>query len=180
MEIYLAQYDSVHCFHSDSDSDFEKFLENRKKPKKSEPSVEEVKVQPEKRQRKKRRPAKRKAPVKSSPQQYRDKENLLDDVQEDEEMVEVVKPPPPKPRYKPRLTLEEQGVLEGLVGEPGLDKEDVQMFKLALGQLRGEEDSLVEDLPWAHYPHNILSWVNFVFVVFGEFIGTFSAGLTDG
>lgn len=72
---------------------------------------------------------------------------------EDEE-VEVSKPVPPKPKFKKRAAGAELGILEGFLME-GLDKEDVQMFKQALGRLKEEGDSLTQDLAWAHYPHNI-------------------------
>ena len=124
------------------------------------PSADAVKNRSKKQQRKKK-PPKLKTGVASSPRQYRDKENLLGEDQEEEgtEMeVEVVKPAPPRPRFKPRPSSSEQDILGGFV-EAGLDKEDVQMFKLALSRLKGEGESLVEGLPWAHYPHNILSWV---------------------
>ena len=61
-----------------------------------------------------------------------------------------------KARYKRRSSMCDSEVLESFV-KAGLDKEDVQMFKLAIGRLRDEEDLLVSDLPWAHYPHHILS-----------------------
>lgn len=95
-----------------------------------------------------------------SPSLYRDKENLIgldEDVLEEE--IEVSKPVPPKPKYKRRAAGTEDGILEGFLAE-GLDKEDVQMFKQALGKLKEIRDPLTQDLVWAHYPHNILwCWV---------------------
>ena len=38
----------------------------------------------------------------------------------------------------------------------GPDKEEVEMFKLALKRLKGEKDDLVNDVPWAYYPSDIL------------------------
>lgn len=38
----------------------------------------------------------------------------------------------------------------------GPDKEEVEMFKLALKRLKGEKDDLVSDVPWAYYPSDIL------------------------
>ena len=151
-------------FKSDSDSDFEKFLENRKqkqKKKESASSANEVKNRTTKQQRKKAR--KVKDQVEHSPKQYRDKENLLGELEEAEEELELVKapvPPPPRPRFKRRPSVSDQNILESFI-EEGLDKEDVQMFKLALARLKGEGDSLVEGLPWAHYPHNILCYIEF-------------------
>ena len=89
----------------------------------------------------------------------RDKENLLDVCVEDagEEVVEVVRPMLPRSRFKRRAVGAELGILEGFLTE-GLDREDVQMFKLALSRLKGEGDPLVDDLDWAHYPHNILKY----------------------
>ena len=138
---------------SDSDSDFEKFFESHKqKRKKSVSSAEEVKKRTKKTQ--KRRPPKLKE---HSLKQYRDKESLDQEAMEEEvEAEEVIKPAPPRPRFKPRPSASEQSILEGFV-EEGMDREDVQMFKLALARLKGEGDHLVEGLPWAHYPHNILS-----------------------
>ncbi len=144
------------CLLSDSDSDFEKFIENRKKRKKSIFSADEAKNRTKKQQGK--RPPK----LKERRKQDQDKENLLDLLDGDQEMeegeeeeVEVLEVPKPAPRFKPRPSTAEQGILEGFV-EEGLDREDVKMFKLALARLKGEGNPLVEGLPWAHYPHNIL------------------------
>ena len=74
-----------------------------------------------------------------------------------EEEIEVIKHAPPQPRYKQRQPSADVGILESFLTEGGLDKEDVQMFKLAYARLKGEEeDRVIEDLPWAHYPNYIL------------------------
>lgn len=83
-----------------------------------------------------------------------DKENLVE-IEDEVEEVEVIKPVTPKPRYKKRPANADADILKAFV-ESGPDKEDIQMFKLALGRLKGEEDSLTMDVCWAHYPHNIL------------------------
>ena len=75
--------------------------------------------------------------------------------EEKKEEVEVVAPC--KPRYKRRSSVCEVEVLDVFL-EEGLDKEDVQMFKLAMARLKDREDPLVDDVPWAHYPYYILSF----------------------
>ena len=50
----------------------------------------------------------------------------------------------------------------------GLDKEDVEMFKLALKRLKEENDELVSDVPWAYYPSDIL-FVMIMCCVYEEF-----------
>ena len=47
----------------------------------------------------------------------------------------------------------------------GPDKEDVEMFKLAIKRLKEEKDDLVSDVPWAYYPSDILSDIIIVFYV---------------
>lgn len=142
----------------DSDSDFEKFIANTKKTQKK--SVVEVKQRTRKPRAK--RPSKKKQPVRKAddweegtPGLQRDKENLIEPEEEILEEVEVVKPVPPKPKFKARVASNELSILESFLVE-GLDQEDVQMFKQAMGRLRGEADPLTQDLVWAHYPHNIL------------------------
>lgn len=147
---------------SDSDSEFEKFLEHskqrrrdRNKDGRSDDDTERTA-----KQLNSRRPKKLKKPKAGrGGKPYRNKENLVKDEEgEDEEEeveVEVVKQVPPKPRFKRRTAGVDSGILEGFL-ERGLDKEDVQMFKLALAGLKSEGDLLACDLAWAHYPHNIL------------------------
>ena len=77
----------------------------------------------------------------------------------------VTKPVPPKPQFKKRSAVSEGEVLVGFV-ERGLDREDVQMFKFALGRLKGEGMMLTMDTLWAHYPHNILPFLLFSQLVF--------------
>lgn len=47
----------------------------------------------------------------------------------------------------------------------GPDTEDVDMFKLALSKLKGEKDELVNDVPWAFYPSDILTLCITVLVI---------------
>ena len=56
--------------------------------------------------------------------------------------------------FKARLDEEEEEVLHQFWY--GLDKEDVEMFKLALKKMKQEKDELVSDVPWAYYPSDIL------------------------
>ena len=65
------------------------------------------------------------------------------------------KPAPPRPQFKRRLVGVEDEILQRIT-QRGPDKEDVQMFKLALGKMRDEENEMAEGVSWAHYPHNIL------------------------
>ena len=138
---------------SDSDNDFEAFIANAKQNRKKSVSSEHSEDEIEERTRKKpKRPVKLKKPKAGNDVPlYRDKENLM----RDEEEMEA-KPPPPRQRFKRRPAPAELSILEGFL-EEGLDKEDVQMFKLALARLKGEGHLLTKDLGWAHYPHNILS-----------------------
>lgn len=140
---------------SDSDNDFEAFIANAKQTRKKSVSSEHSEDEVEERTRKKpKRPAKLKKPKArndSSAPLYRDKENLMGDEEEMEG-----KPPTPRQRFKKRPASAELGIFEGFL-EEGLDKEDVQMFKLALARLKGMGHLLTKDLGWAHYPHNILS-----------------------
>ena len=46
----------------------------------------------------------------------------------------------------------------------GPDKEDVEMFKLALMRLKKGKDELVSGVPWAYYPSDILSDIILCFV----------------
>ena len=71
------------------------------------------------------------------------------------EVVSEVKPAPRKPKYKKRSLKMEDEILERFI-EQGLDKEDVLMFKLAVGRLKELRDELVGHVSWAYYPHNIL------------------------
>lgn len=75
-----------------------------------------------------------------------------------EDKMEVEMMTPRKPRFKRRSSVCDMEILDGFV-EEGLDKEDVEMFKLAMARLRDLEEALVEDLPWAHYPSYILPYV---------------------
>jgi len=38
----------------------------------------------------------------------------------------------------------------------GPDEEDIEMFKLATKRLKEEKDELVDGVPWAYYPSDIL------------------------
>lgn len=72
-----------------------------------------------------------------------------------DEFMEVINHVPPKPRFKKRLPNTEQAIL-GRFLEAGLDKEDVQMFRMAMARLKEKGDLLTSDVAWAHYPHHIL------------------------
>ena len=86
----------------------------------------------------------------------RDKENLSQ-----LQVLHVEKPrkphPPPKPQFKKRSTKAEEEALMVIL-ERGLDREDVQMFKLALCRMKTgeEEERMIATVPWAHYPYIIL------------------------
>ena len=149
---------------SSSDSDFEKFIATTKqrRNKTNLSSADETKVK----RSKVKRPKKLKREKEGEDFLYQDKENLLlvegvGAEGRDEDEVEVVQPVLPRSRFKRRAAGAELGILEGFLTE-GLDREDVQMFKLALSRLKGEGDPLAHGLGWAHYPHNILKYHIFV------------------
>ena len=78
----------------------------------------------------------------------------LSQIQLDSEPVKP-KPAPPRPQFKRRLVDVEDEILLRIT-QRGPDKEDVQMFKLALGKMRDEKTEMAEGISWAYYPHNIL------------------------
>lgn len=65
------------------------------------------------------------------------------------------KPTPPRPQFKKRLVSGDEEILQRVM-ERGPDKEDVQMFRLALGRMKSDGDEMVMGVSWAYYPHNIL------------------------
>lgn len=65
------------------------------------------------------------------------------------------KPAPPRPQFKKRLVSGDEEILRKVM-ERGPDKEDVQMFRLALGRMKSDGDEMVMGVSWAYYPHNIL------------------------
>ena len=67
-------------------------------------------------------------------------------------------PPPPKPQFKRRSAKAEEEAVMEFVERGALDKEEVHMLKLAMARMRAEEEELLEDMIWAHFPHNILSF----------------------
>ena len=78
----------------------------------------------------------------------------LSQIQLDSEPVKP-KPAPPRPQFKRRLVDVEDEILHRIT-QRRPDKEDVQMFKLALGKMRDEKTEMAEGISWAYYPHNIL------------------------
>ena len=82
----------------------------------------------------------------------RDKENLAQIP-----ATVVVKPAPRKPQFKKRMAKAEENALMAFV-ERGMDKEEVQMMKLALVKMMREGEELAVGMSWAHYPYNILSF----------------------
>lgn len=67
---------------------------------------------------------------------------------------------PKRPMFKSRGE-EEEEKLVGRMRDELPDKEDVAMFRLALRRLKEEGAELVGGVSWAHYPHDILSFLNF-------------------
>ena len=65
------------------------------------------------------------------------------------------KPAPPRPQFKRRLASVEDEILQRIT-QRGPDKEDVQMFKLAIGKMKDEKNEMAGGVSWAYYPHNIL------------------------
>ena len=59
-----------------------------------------------------------------------------------------------------RSAAEEDKILHQFSRAYGPDTEDVEMLKLALKRLKEEKDELVNDVPWAYYPSDILLCYN--------------------
>ena len=72
----------------------------------------------------------------------------------------LTKEEPKRPMFKSRGEEEEEKLARRMRDELP-DKEDVAMFRLALGRLKEEGVELVGGVSWAHYPHDILSFLNF-------------------
>lgn len=150
---------------SDNDEDFETFLENSKMTKKkstcnsvcSEDGVLTSKAwgkakrrgRPRKKQKMDKDPSVSKKDV-AQKEVCEDRKARIELMEEEEEVA------PRKPRYKRRVSVAETAVVDDFL-EAGLDSEDIQMFKLAMARLKDAGDPVVEDIPWAHYPHNILT-----------------------
>ena len=169
---------------SDSESDFEKFVAQKKRQTRrpSERTDEEVPTpqattekpsKPPKRGRHKLKPKKEvttddekddKTPVVTVESETKlksedlevDKENRNKEKVVIEEIKVVPKPVSRRAQYKRRPIKSEEEVLTSFL-EKGLDKEDVLMMKLAFIKLRGTRNEIVEGMHWAYYPHNILS-----------------------
>ena len=61
-----------------------------------------------------------------------------------------------------RSAEEEPKILDQFYHGYGPEKEDVEMFKLALKRMKQEKGELVTDVPWAYYPADIL----FIMIVY--------------
>ena len=59
--------------------------------------------------------------------------------------------------FQARSVMKEKEILDKFRHGDGPDNEDIKMFKLALQRLHEEEDELVKNVHWAHYPSDILS-----------------------
>ena len=58
--------------------------------------------------------------------------------------------------FAQRTDEEEKKILDQFYCDYGPDKEDVEMFKLAMKRLKEEKDELVSDVHWTDYPSDIL------------------------
>lgn len=68
---------------------------------------------------------------------------------------------PSRAVFKKRSPDEEESIVLDIY-KRGLDWEEVQMFRLALSDLKHDEECLVADVRWSHYPHDILFIVSSV------------------
>lgn len=66
----------------------------------------------------------------------------------EEDIVKVVE-------YRKRIPKQEEDIVSAFL-KFGPDKEDVIMMKLALTRLKIEGVEFVQDVPWSHYPSDIL------------------------
>ena len=161
------EYREIFGESSDSESNFEDFLAQNKANKRrpsgnlSDASYEQspppkkkrtgVKLKTKIAKTRKKQPKDREpTPVEDvSEQSSLDKENL-------DRIERVIKQAHTrKAKYKKRTAVAEEDIVDELL-TTGPSKEDVQMFKLALARLAGEEDGLAEGVHWAHYPDDIL------------------------
>ena len=58
--------------------------------------------------------------------------------------------------FSARSELDEDIIMREVFNGDGPDREDVDMFKLALQKLKNEKDELVDGIHWAYYPSDIL------------------------
>ena len=166
---------------SDSESDFEAFVRERKQKASSKKMEEEEEVSEEVSTQVKEKPGKVKGnrrglkvaketnteedtrtsttavnetALKSEPLPLEeDKENRTKDIVKEKQLIS--KPVVRRPQFKKRPIKNEDEVLGSFL-EQGLDKEDVLMMKLAFVKLRDGDDEMVEGMHWAYYPHDIL------------------------
>ena len=68
----------------------------------------------------------------------------------EEDIVKVVE-------YRKRIPKQEEDIVSAFL-KFGPDKEDVIMMKLALTRLKIEGVEFVQDVPWSHYPSDILQY----------------------
>lgn len=68
----------------------------------------------------------------------------------EEDIVKVVE-------YRKRIPKQEEDIISAFL-KFGPDKEDVIMMKLALTRLKIEGVEFVQDVPWSHYPSDILEY----------------------
>lgn len=78
-------------------------------------------------------------------------------VVKEEDIVKVVE-------YRKRIPKQEEDIVSAFLMF-GPDKEDVIMMKLALTKLKIEGVELVQDVPWSHYPSDILEYIYYCTII---------------
>ena len=94
-----------------------------------------------------------------TPEAQSDTDNVVVEINEEDEKLkkeELLTAQARQHTFPARSSEEEDKLLNQFRHGYGPDKEEVEMFKLALKRLKGEKDDLVSDVPWAYYPSDIL------------------------
>ena len=110
-------------------------------------------------------------PPKSPEAQNDNDNNVVVEINEEDERLkreELLTAQARQHSFPTRSAEEEDRILQQIRLGYGPDKEDVEMFKLALKRLKEEKDELVSDVSWAYYPSDIL-FDMIIIIVFCKF-----------
>ena len=94
-----------------------------------------------------------------SPEAQSDTDNVVVEINEEDEKLkkeELLTAQARQHSFPARSSEEEEKLVRQFRNGYGPDKEEVEMFKLALQRLKRDKDELVSDVPWAYYPSDIL------------------------
>ena len=99
------------------------------------------------------------AKLPKTPEAQSDTDNVVVEINEEDEKLrkeELLTAQARQHSFPARSSEEEEKLVHQFRTGYGPDKEEVEMFKLALKRLKREKDELVSDVPWAYYPSDIL------------------------